>query len=81
MLRECFHEGELFHGRKSGHVHPGGRAPFPEVVSVGLDGPEGDSSQPVDFEDQLSARFVGHDEDVRLFAHADLVADGVDGVM
>jgi hypothetical protein len=35
----------------------------------------------VNLEDQLFSCFVGHNKDVGFFADANLVADGVDGVV
>lgn len=73
------HEGELLQRREPRHVHPGATGAVAQVVAVRFDGAEGDAAEAVDFEDELAARGRGDDEDVGFFAHADLVADAVDG--
>lgn len=62
-------------------MHPGCGGPLAQVVPVGFHGAEGDAAEAVDLEHHLGAGGGGNDEDVGFFAHADLVADGVDGVM
>lgn len=62
-------------------MHPGGGGALAQVVSVGFHGAEGDAAQSVDLEHHLGAGGGGDDEDVGFFADADLVADGVDGLL
>ena len=50
------------------------------IVALVLDGAETGSAEAVELEAQLGAASVGADVYVRLFADADLVADGEEGV-
>lgn len=52
---------------------------MPEIVPVIFYGAEGYTAEPVDFENVLCSGWGRDDEDVGLFADADLVASAVEG--
>ena len=52
-LVKCGHERVFFQRGEARHVHPRSRGSVAEIITVGLDGAEGDAPQAVDFQDTL----------------------------
>lgn len=77
VVVEDFHVGELFDGRQTRHVDPAGRLAVLQVVAFVFHLTKRRASESMEFEDQLLVgivRATRGDVDVRLFAHADLIA-------
>jgi hypothetical protein len=49
-----------------------------EVIAIRLDGSEGDTTETVNFENALRSATVCDHDNIRFFAHTDLVANRVD---
>jgi hypothetical protein len=71
------HERVFSFSSKTGHVHPTCRVTFPEVITLVLDGTEGDTSKTVNLEDTLGSGVIRDNENVGFLSDSDLVTDGV----
>lgn len=95
VLTQRFHKCELLLRGQARHVHPAGGLALAQVITVVLDGAEGDAAEPVDLEDALlfirsvlvagCGRRIrgsgrGADVDVGFFTGADAGAGAVEGV-